>query len=158
MGVWWQEVKAWRRYVEADLSLAEARKALIQCDEPLVSTLRAALSVPEDRGSALRLMNATPYPQWIEVFPDLLDLATTGHSDIGLVRRLLSTLPGGYLDSFLWVEVDRALVAADDEVFRRLAELLSDLGRHDDLRALVALAEASDDADTQEVAADFRRT
>ncbi len=102
-------------------------------------------------------MIATPHAQWIEVFPELVDLATTGHSDIALVRRLLSALPDGYLDSFLWVEVDRALAGADDEVFRRLAELLEDLGRADELGALVALAEVSDDADIQEVATDFRR-
>ena len=102
-------------------------------------------------------MIATPYAQWIEVFPELVDLATTGHSDIALLRQVLSTLPDGYLDSFLWVEVDRALAGADDEVFRRLAELLEDLGRADELGALVALAEVSDDADVREVATDFRR-
>jgi hypothetical protein len=94
----------------------------------------------------------------MELVPQLYQAALISRSDILVpAREALGRVDPGWLSTALAPEVERTLPDADDEVFRRLAELLDHLGQEALLARVVSAAEDSDDEDIREVADDFRR-
>ena len=146
----------WDKYVVAERSLFEARARLLDVGESLlVGQLGKALRSASQRGTALRLLLTLDDRFRIGLLDDLLDLASTGHADIALVRQVIQSVPPGFLDGRLSDAIDARLVDGNDEEFRRFAELLQLLGRDAELAHLVARAMASPDHDVREVGVDF---
>ena len=118
--------------------------------------MRQALSTVTERGAALRLLLILDDDLKQTVFSDLIDLAAVGHSDIGLCRTVIKSIPRLWLLEHVESEVTRILdQSEDEEAYRRYAELYREI---DDqlVQALVARARMSADPNILEVADDFR--
>ncbi len=160
--LWQRYNRADKQHVAASMALFRARTALIQSIHPSVKhleRLRSALRDPLERGPALRLLLDLDEALRREVFPTLVELASIGHSDIELVRKVILSLNVDWVLDHIQVEVERILEQSavrpnNYEEFRRLAELL-DMIHSPYLAMLVAKAAVSDDLDIREVAEDF---
>lgn len=148
-------MNAWHDYLEAEQQFFAARHQFVEHESDATASLELALQSVSDRGAALRFLLADSATR-VHLFPRLVELSSAGHADIGLVRQVLFLIPTKVRRRDLLNVIKPLLADADDEAFRRFAELLSDLGHSDDLAELVAIAMTSKDADIREVADDFR--
>ena len=145
----------WEAVCHAEASYKNARIALISGATDIISVLRQALQRPDQRGTALRCFECLTEIQKRELFPELVRLASVGHSDIQLCRDAILSLPREWVCSRIDGEVSPLLASASEEEYRRIAELYLELDgtlleRHLD-RAL-----QHSDFEVREVAADFR--
>lgn len=147
-------MSSWSTYVVAERELFEARRRLLAVDgPPIEDVLREAFGKVAERGPALRLLLSLSQAEKCSLFGVLVELASCGHSDIGLVRQAIASIGPEYADGRLWDELQLHL--KDSEAFRRYAELLAELGRDAELADLARIALMSDDEDVQEVGMDF---
>ena len=148
--------KLWDDMCAADRRYFETRMALVQGADDLDGVISRALDKPAERGAALRVMKILPEPRTRLRIQQLARLASVGHSDIALVREVLTTK----LDRRWVVEnidgcVEPILETAEDqEEFRRIAELYQQLDLAL-LKAHLARCAAHEDEEVQEIAADF---
>lgn len=118
-----------------------------------VEALREALRKAEGRWALYFLLLADA-DLVREVLPELI-VAGLCHRDALLVRGIVGRLPRSVLQSELPPVIEVRLADADDDEFRRLAELLDHLGLDAELAHLVAVARQSEDPDIREVAESF---
>lgn len=144
----------WGTLLEAEREFVAARRRVVALGEDLIPVLRSALAQPHERGTALRLLLVVDVGIRLALFPELVQLASVGHADIGLCREVIRSLPRYWVEANLGAEIRPILEHGGGEEYRRLAELLEELGS-DMLDELVARAAASDNADVREVAEDF---
>lgn len=149
----------WASLFEVERRFVAARmEFLAQDDEAIVESLRVALTHPAQRGTALRTLQFVDVALRKQLFPILVELASSGHSDIQLVRDALMSLPRDWLETQLWDAIIPILDRPVEpwEEYRRFAELLHEMDSHllDDL---VALALKHPDPDVREVGTDFTR-
>lgn len=122
---------------------------------PDVATrLDAGLSTPSERRAALLMLGLLDTRHTVASV-DLVVAASESHRDARLARELLGRLSRRDLQDLVPPVVFSRLDDADDDTYRRLAELLAYLGLHRALEELCELALASDDPGIREVAADF---
>ncbi len=72
-----------------------------------------------------------------------------------LVREVLGRLPRKTLEAELLPLIDKQMLTAEYDEFRRMAELLEHLGLSEALRALVQRGSESDDPDIRDAATDY---
>lgn len=118
-----------------------------------IAELRERLRAPE-RQAALFVLLIVDVTVVAQLVPELFT-ALLRPRDTELVRGILGRLPRDARQPLVRSEVARRIETADDDEYRRIAELLYDLGQHDDLRDLVARALAHSDPDIREVGQDF---
>lgn len=146
----------WEELIRADEAYFSSRMRLFASDPQ--AQLRTALTKPRAKGPALRVLRDAP----IEIVMDLVEhvfaVAASTHPQAGLAREVLARLDGGWLHRELRPLVEERLTsgAASWEDYLRIAESLSALDQKALLERLVQLAESADDADTREVADDYR--
>jgi hypothetical protein len=146
----------WRSIVDAERAFQLACAALTMPE--MMSVLHEVLPSGHGRETALRIIRSLPDERVMELVPQLYQAALISRSDILVpAREALGRVDSGWLFAALAPEVERTLPDADDEVYRRLAELLDHLGQEALLARVVTAAEDSDDEDILEVADDFRR-
>jgi hypothetical protein len=119
----------------------------------VVSDLRDALA-SDERQWALYLLLLADTDLVSELLPELV-AAGFRPRDALLVREILGRLPRAVLQSQLPPVIRDRIRNAEDDEFRRLAELLKHLGLSGQLADLVAVAKASDDPNIRQVAEDF---
>lgn len=117
--------------------------------------LRFALLNVRMRRFALRLLFELTDEEKEMQFSNLMDLATVGHCDIGQVRAIIRSLPREWLLANLGPHVELLLARDDAETYRRLAELLCDIGDQASLTKLIDRARMSSDPNILEIAQDF---
>jgi hypothetical protein len=139
--------------VDALKRLFEAM-APLQSAPDLTSRLRDGLSEPEQRRPTLLLLGLLDSAHTVAVVDAVLD-AGESHRDALLARELLGRLPRDVLEQRVPSLVLARLDTADDDAYRRLAELLSHLGLRDALATLCVRAAGSDDPEIRDVADDF---
>lgn len=146
----------WKDLWAADVRYIEARMALMQRAEDLDRILGAALQKPAERGAALRVMKILPEQRVRLHIEQLARLASVGHSDIALVREILMTkLVRQWLVENIDRYVEPILAAAeDDEEFRRIAELYSQVDP-ELLRMHLARCASHPDEEIRDIATDF---
>jgi hypothetical protein len=148
------ESERWQAILDAERRYLLACAALTMPE--MLSVLREVLPGGPGQATALRLVRTLPDEQVRELVPELFRAALVSRAEILLpAREALGRLDGGWLSIALGPEVDRTLVDADWEAYRRLAELLHGLGQAALLARVVASAGRSDDEDIREVADDF---
>jgi len=145
----------WTAAVAAETrSIHEALSAWADIDDK-TGVMRQALGTVTERGTALRLLLLLGDQMTKAVFPELVDLCSTGHSDIGLCRTIIKSLPRMWLLERLESEVDEVLARfQSEESFRRFAELYREIDQQL-LQSLVCRARKSPDSAIREVADDF---
>ena len=119
----------------------------------VISDLSDALGSAR-RQWALYLLSLADADLVSELLPELV-VAGFRPRDALLVREILGRLPRAALQSLLPPVIHDRLRDAEDDEFRRIAELLKHLGLSDQLADLVAVARVSDDPNIREVADDF---
>ncbi|HEX6800009.1 MAG TPA: hypothetical protein VF116_20020 [Ktedonobacterales bacterium] len=148
----------WQTMFNAEQTFIGARMAFfqaVQSGDDVVPILEKALSGPSQRGMALRLLPLLDESIRRQVFPTLVELASVGHSHIQLVRDVIQSISGDWVQEHIGSEVEKILDRSlTYEEYRRLAELL-DLLHSPYLRTLVQRAAQSNDLDIREVATDF---
>lgn len=109
---------------------------------------------PSHRGTALRIIPLLPVKERMELFEELVELASFGHSDISLCRDIIVNLPKEFLLSYIENTAEKLLAIGTDEEYRRLLELYilidENLTRKLALRAL-----ENDVEDIREAGEDF---
>lgn len=123
--------------------------------EDKVGAIRHAITTVPTRGAGLRLLLLLGDDEKKAVFSELVDLASSGHSDIGLCRTVIKSLPRDWVLQHVQCYVNEVLLRSEnEEAYRRLAELYCELDECL-LESLVSRARSSPDAGIREVANDF---
>ena len=174
MELWGQEMRntsleggaerSWQAYVSADADCLRAQRMLTRArtilsklsPESLYERLEQALHRVGERRAALHLLLSLDETIPQRLFPALIDLASVGHKDIQLVRKVITAFDKEWLERNLPDQIKRILQpSATYEEYRRLAELLV-LLQSPLIRTLTEQAARSSDPDIREVADDFR--
>lgn len=117
--------------------------------------LREALQSVGQRGTALRLLLALPTREREAHFDRLVELASVGHADIGLVRDVILTMPREWVLARIEPIADRILDAGGEDEYRRFLELFADLDKDLALR-LASRAIGHPDDGVREAGEDFK--
>lgn len=148
----------WEDVVDAENAYISARMKVFYDADDGTEQLLAALRHVRGKGMALRLLQEGPVERVMELYEAVFDATTTTHPQVGRARDVLNRLDPGWLSMTLPPLVQRRLDDNPDwEDYRRLAELLTELGQTALLDTLVRHAERSTDPDILEVADDYRR-
>jgi hypothetical protein len=118
------------------------------------SILHQALLLPHQRGAALRLLLLLDDELKKGLFQTLVDLASVGHSDIGLCRLVIKSISPAWVKQNIEVIASNLLDSGGDEEYRRLAELYQDIDKSM-LARLVERALKHSDEMVREVGVDF---
>lgn len=146
----------WNDLCAADNRYFETRMALVRGAHDLDGIISRALGKPAERGAALRVMSILPEARIRLQLQQLAGLASVGHSDIALVRSMLTDkVERRWLVENIDRHVEPILKAAtDQEEFRRIAELYQQLDP-DLLKAHLARCAAHANEEVREIASDF---
>lgn len=128
--------------------------ARVEQDAGADEALRARLADPETRRPALMLLASMPTRRSLAVAGQLLE-ASESHRDAVIARELLGRVRRDELERTIAPLILARLHDADDDAFRRLAELVRHLGLDDTLAELRVRAERSENPAIREVADDF---
>lgn len=130
--------------------------ALVQLAGDLDGIISRALDKPSERGAALRVMEILPEQLVRPRIQQLARLAAVGHSDIALVRDVITTkIDRRWLADNLDRCVQPILAGAEDEEeFRRIAELYRQLDPGL-LKTHLARCASHANEDVREIASDF---
>lgn len=149
---------AWNQIVAEEQSYIKAAFPLLARIHNIDQILVQALERPDHRGTALRLLLIVVAEDLKKrVFPELVALASVGHADIELCRKVILTIERPWVLKHLDQYMQPILLGGGDEEFRRLAELLERLEGHGGmmLACLVELALVNKDPHVHEVGEDF---
>jgi hypothetical protein len=146
--------KLWRDLCAADNTYHEARMRLLTNASDLDGIIRAALNSPAERGPALRILNILPEQQIRRHLAQLAQLASVGHSDIELVRSVISRIDRDWLTQNIDGYVTPLLKTGNEEEFRRIAELYKLLDQ-ELLKAHLARCAVHANEEVREIASDF---
>jgi hypothetical protein len=139
---------------EQELALERRRLAFLQGADR-VAVLHTALHDPTKRRTALNLIPYLSPEEQEQLFDDLLELASVGHSDIAAARAAIMQLPREWVVSIIETRAERLLSGPEPwEEYRRLLELYTDLDP-ELTRRLASRAKQHDDPDVKETGADF---
>lgn len=147
----------WSTLLAQVRQLVPARAAAATADrQSIVEAARASLRDVREQRSALEVLALLDPGVTLALLEDVVRIAAHTQRDALLVRQVLGRLPHDTLAGRLHEAVVGRLDAADDDEYRRLAELARHLGLGPTLRAIVDRALASPDPLTREVGEDFR--
>jgi hypothetical protein len=146
--------QSWHDLVEEERKFFGARARFMQ-EQKRDKVLRAALSDPIERGTALRILLQLP-PSVSQTMADVLvDQASVGHSDIQLIRDVLARIDRAWLLSHIERLSETPLREGDYEDYRRIAELYVHLQAQDALQRLLERCRCHASEDVREIADDF---
>jgi hypothetical protein len=131
--------------------------AAIRVDQnSLLDAARASLRNLYDSPTALKALMYLDPGVTLALLEDVIDRAES-QRDALIARQALGRISRDTLAQPLGAAVARRLDRADDDQYRRLAELLRHLGLADTLQALVDRALQSADSNIREVGEDFQK-
>jgi hypothetical protein len=146
----------WAAVRQAEGRFVAARMAFVAEAADRVETLRAALGTAAQRGTALRLLPYIPVAEREQLFDELVELSSVGHTDVLLCREAIRTLPRDWVLDRIERSAKPLLSAGGEEEYRRLLELYAELDV-DLTRRLATEAVRHSDADVREAGTDFLR-
>jgi hypothetical protein len=120
----------------------------------VATRLRAGLLNPTERRPTLLILGLMDTRHTAQVADQVVEAAES-HRNARLARELLGRLPRNELQALIPPLVSARLEQADDDAYRRLAELLVHLGLKEALDELRARAASSHDPSVREIAVDF---
>lgn len=143
----------WRAVIDAHAaSLTAQQRFVTECSDPL-PLFRRSLADPRERRWRMFLRHQ-PDSVRLVLLDALLDLATVGHREIGMVRDVILAMPRDAV-RIRWAERQEELLRdAGEEEYRRLLELLEHLDA-DACRQLAQRASQHDDEEIREAGTDF---
>jgi len=148
----------WRVFMAAETVLFASRHYLRKRDD-FMGNMLAAMDMMPEQGSALRLMMYESFSDSeLEILaPVVIDIAVNGSVDnICIARDVLSKYRNkNVIKTSLNNVVDKYLLSPDDWVYRRLAELLTEVGFRGALEKLMLICKNSDNDNIFEIYKDF---
>src|SRR5919108_363940 len=147
----------WVELVEAEERYHAAHWKFNRYCGDRVEVFRNALKGVRGRATALRLLLNAREDERRSLLPTLIDLASVGTADIGLVRDVIKSLDRTWVLQHIGRYSDPVLASGGYEEYRRLAELFRELDSPALLSELVKKALGSSDPDVREVGEDFRQ-
>jgi hypothetical protein len=154
-----QTIDAWQRVIAEEHKMVCALASALLTVKDQAETLRRAIGIVSQRSAALRILLLFGDGELREhVFPELVDAASVGHSDIDICRAVIKAMPRKWVLAHIEPLVDRVIASDpnDDEFYRRYAELYLEL---DDelLRRLIDRMAQSESPMIREIAEDFQK-
>jgi hypothetical protein len=150
-----QDQQLWQQFVNQANAYEQSRQVFFQLCEDRIKIIKTALHNPNQRRVALLFFEYLNDTERQELFDDLIDVASVGHSDIELVRQVILSFPQSYLFSQIESSAEIVLENGTDEEYRRLLELYLEVDISL-VRRLVDKALKSSDPDIYEVGEDFQ--
>ncbi len=144
----------WADFCAAESAFFDARMALVCGAQDLPSLISGALKTPSQRGPALRLLEILPEDKIRQHLASLVDLASVGHSDVGLCRSVILRIERDWLVKNIDPHIVEILKNGGEEEFRRIAELYKLLNA-DLLDTHLKRCAVHVNSDVREIAADF---
>ena len=153
-----KDIDLWHTLYKVDMALYKARGDFLNFSTNRNLVIHNGLNNPGYRGTALRLLLYLGVEEIIPFFDLLVNLASVGHSDIGLVREVILSLPKDFLLANIEKSAEAVLRDAmkhEDsyEEYRRLLELYIEIDP-DLTKRLAERALESDDEDIREAGSD----
>lgn len=144
----------WRKLLDSEIAFIKVRMSFYAHCTDKVAVIRKALRDPVQRGTALRTLFDMQIKERQQLFDDLVDLASVGHADIALCRKVILSLPRDWVVSHIESSAEPLLYQGTYEEYRRLLELYIDID-HDLAYRLATRALQNNDADIREAGEDF---
>jgi hypothetical protein len=148
-----EDRRLWQSVFEGERAFIQARMDFLARCTDRVAVMRRALHTSQ-RGTALRLVFYLTPEERLQLFDDLLGLASVGHSDIGLVREAILSLPREWVIANIEDRAEPLLQAGNEEEYRRLLELYFSLDAEVTLR-LAQRARQHANGEIREAGEDF---
>ncbi|UOQ69188.1 hypothetical protein [Hymenobacter volaticus] len=150
----------WLRFRQAEEEYYTSRYDLLQDKAALVDNLHQAFARPQDRDTALRLLEQmTPDRAVLEpVLAQVVDTAidSTDITAIQLARQILLLYHAEpWVRSTLPLIITPYLAAQDEWHYRRIAELYALVHYDEELACFLLLCQASTNAEIREISDDF---
>ncbi len=148
------DIDIWYQLIDQEKTYLETRKNFLNSPSR-VELIRKALQNPSERATALKVINYLIEEERQNLFSELINLVSVGHSDIKLVRDAILSFEKKWLLDNIETQAESVLENGADEEYRRLLELYIQL---DDglTQRLIAKALQHSDIDIQEVGEDFK--
>ncbi|MFB2977093.1 hypothetical protein [Microseira sp. BLCC-F43] len=150
-----KERELWHHLVERELAYIQIRQEFLTNCTDRMAFIKKALHKPNERGTALRLIEYLKIEERQSLLKDLVDLASVSHSDIELVRQAILSLPKTWLLDNIEKSAEPLLKNGTDEEYRRLLELYIQIDR-DLTERLAKRALQHEDPDIREAGEDFQ--
>ena len=150
-----QDQQLWQQFVNQANAYNQSRQVFFQQCKDRIKIIREALHHPSQRRVALLFFEYLNETERQDLFDDLIDLASVGHSDIELVRQVILSFPQSYLLAQIESSAEIVLENGTDEEYRRLLELYLEIDISL-VRRLIDRALKSSDPDIYEVGEDFQ--
>ena len=145
----------WRRLVEAETAFYAARGNLFtSCRNELVDLTRSALEIPQQRVTALGVIQLLTVEERQLLLPDLLSIACFNHGQTEFARELVLALPHQWLINNIEEAAEPLLRNNDYEEYQGLFDIYIEL----DLKLAKKLAQRAanhSDVDIQDSANRF---
>jgi hypothetical protein len=129
----------------------------MQTSNTFLDSMRQHLAEVSSRRRALILLLLVDVSTTCTLAPELVELSVS-HANADIIRQILGRVARSELEEVIGPIVNNRLGQADDDEYRRLAELLDHLGMGKSLALLVTSANRSADPDIREVGEDFARS
>lgn len=150
----------WQNVVSAEAAMRESLQAFLHAGSgDRAAVVRKGLRQPgPERAAAMRVLPYLLFEEREELFPDLVELASTAHGGIQTVRDAIRSLPRDWVLAHIEEAAEPLLKAATAaygfEEYRRILELYHQLGDRDLTRRLAERALAHEDEDVREAGQD----
>ena len=147
----------WSSLIATVRQLVPLKAEAAQADRSsLIDAARASLATPLEQRWALEVLVWLDPAVTLALLDDVVRIGALSHRDALLTRQVLGRLPRRAIAKPLHAIVDKLLDTADDDGYRRLAELAQHLGLSVALGSIVDSALASADPHTREVGEEFQ--
>jgi hypothetical protein len=151
-----KDMELWRNFFESEITYIQTRQEFLNHSTNRVEIITKALHSPNERGTALRLLEYLTIEERQIFFDDLVNLASVSHSDIEVVRKAILCFPKNWLLANIENSAEPLIKDGTDEEYRRLLELYIHIDEGL-TQKLVSQALNHPDPHIQEVGSDFQR-
>jgi hypothetical protein len=151
----------WQNVVSAEKAIrASLRDFLVGNSAERLVLVRQALREPGgERAAAVRVLPYLTVAERMELFPDVVHLASWGHGMVQAARDAICALPREWVLSHIEAVVEPLLASSDEqgqfEEYRRFLELYQQLGDRNLIQRLAELSLQHPDEDVREAGAEF---
>lgn len=147
----------WEHLVECHLAFLEASRTFLSDGVDRVTQIQAAVrGTRTGRLTAIYILRWLKPTELVELFPQLVALASWGHGSVGAVREAILRIPREWVLDHIREQAEPHLANGTYDEYRRFLELYIQLDRELTLE-LARRALESDDPDIHEAGEDFMK-
>jgi hypothetical protein len=122
-----KNTELWNQLISQESAYKTTRQTFLRECHNRREIIQQALGNPVERATALKLFVYLTEEERQNLFNELVQLASVGHSDIELVRQIILSFPKKWLLTHIEKSAEPLLNKGTDEEYRRLLELYIEL-------------------------------